>query len=261
MICPGGSTFAAIASATASPAPDTTVNYRLTGLIAGTPYHVGVTALAESGNESACASASAVARITFAVSPAGTVDFGSVSVGNFADRTFTVTNTAAETVSGTVSTSGPFSIVSGSPFTLAGSGTSQPMTVRFRPTASATATANINFTAEGDTISRVLTGSVADTTLPTVSVTSPTTDAIYTTDNPILTLQGTASSGVIQVTWVNAQSGLEGTASGTTSWRVSGIVLRPGPNVLTVMARDAAGNTGSASLTVMSCRAANDYCR
>src|SRR5207245_5784955 len=35
----------------------------------------------------------------------------------------------------------------------------------------------------------------------------------------------------------------------TTSWSTSGIVLQPGINVLTVTARDAAGNTATASVT------------
>ena len=52
-----------------------------------------------------------------------------------------------------------------------------------------------------------------------------------------------------QVTWVNDRGG-SGTATGTTSWSVSGIVLLSGQNVLTVTARDAAGNTSTDTLTV-----------
>ena len=44
--------------------------------------------------------------------------------------------------------------------------------------------------------------------------------------------------------------GGSGTATGTTSWSVSGIVLLSGQNVLTVTARDAAGNTSTDTLTV-----------
>jgi hypothetical protein len=54
---------------------------------------------------------------------------------------------------------------------------------------------------------------------------------------------------VTQVTWSNDRGG-SGTASGTTSWTVSGITLQSGANVLTVTARDAAGNTGTDTLTV-----------
>ena len=52
-----------------------------------------------------------------------------------------------------------------------------------------------------------------------------------------------------QVSWVNDRGG-SGTATGTTSWSVSGIVLLSGSNVLTVTARDAAGNTSTDTLTV-----------
>jgi hypothetical protein len=52
-----------------------------------------------------------------------------------------------------------------------------------------------------------------------------------------------------QVSWVNDRGG-SGTATGTTSWSVSGIALQTGQNVLTVIARDAAGNTATDQLTV-----------
>jgi len=170
--CPGSSFFQ-VASPTPSPRFKQTVAFRLTGLSTGALYYVSVTAVDTSGNESACSTAaSAVARIAFAVSPTSTVDFGSVNLGSFANQTFTVSNqeprpsppyaaaaaTGGGTVSGTVSTPAPFSIVSGSPFTLR-LGASQAVTVRFTPTTSATATANVNFTADGDTISRIVTGS------------------------------------------------------------------------------------------------------
>jgi len=54
--------------------------------------------------------------------------------------------------------------------------------------------------------------------------------------------------GVTQVTWTNSRGG-SGTATGATSWTASGIVLQAGSNVLTVTARDAAGNAGTATLT------------
>ena len=62
---------------------------------------------------------------------------------------------------------------------------------------------------------------------------------------------GTAcdSVGVTQVTWSNDRGG-SGTATGTASWSVSGIVLLERRNVLTVTARDAAGNTSTDTLTV-----------
>jgi len=86
----------------------------------------------------------------------------------------------------------------------------------------------------------------ADTTLPVVSISGPTT-----TSSTPLSISGTASDniGVTQVTWVNDRGG-SGTASGTTSWSASGIALQSGANTITVTAYDAAGNKGTAKLTV-----------
>ena len=90
-----------------------------------------------------------------------------------------------------------------------------------------------------------------DTTPPAVSILTPTTTATYSTGTSALALSGTASDtgGVTQVSWTNDRGG-SGTASGTTSWSVSGIALQSGANVLRVTARDAAGNTRAATLTV-----------
>jgi hypothetical protein len=83
-----------------------------------------------------------------------------------------------------------------------------------------------------------------------VTITSPTTASSYTTTSATLNLGGTASDnvGVTQVSWTNDRGG-SGTASGTTNWSTS-VTLQNGVNVLTVTARDAAGNTRTDSLTV-----------
>ena len=90
-----------------------------------------------------------------------------------------------------------------------------------------------------------------DSSAPTVSITVPTAAATYSTSSSTLNLSGSASDavGVSVVTWSNNRGG-SGTASGTTSWTVSGIVLQSGSNVLTVSARGTAGSTGTATLTV-----------
>lgn len=89
-----------------------------------------------------------------------------------------------------------------------------------------------------------------DTTAPSVSVTSPTAANRYDTLFSALTLAGAASDniGVTSVTWANSRGG-GGTASGTTNWSVA-LTLQQGDNIITVTARDAAGNTRSAALTV-----------
>ena len=122
------------------------------------------------------------------------------------------------------------------------------------PVTTTTESATISFTANGETITGIVTGlgvaTTADTTTPTIAVTSPTSGPAYTTASSSLTLQGTASDdvGVTEVTWTNSRGG-SGTATGSTSWTASGVALQSGSNVLTVTARDAAGNTGTASIT------------
>ena len=251
--CPG-SFFVEMASPTSSPPPSETVTLALTGLAAGSLYYVSVTAVDDNGNESACLTSppSAVVRFDIGVTPTGTTNFGTAIPGSFVDQTFTVQDTAGGTVSGTAWASAPFSVVSGSPFSLVGAGATQAVVVRFIPTLSVTASANVSFTANGDTISRLVSGTgTLDATSPSVLVTSPTSNATYSTSSSVLTLAGTASDnlGVTQVTWTNARGG-GGTATGTTSWTADGIVLQAGANVLTVTARDAAGNIGTATVTV-----------
>lgn len=87
--------------------------------------------------------------------------------------------------------------------------------------------------------------------LPTVTITAPTAASTWTTSAPTLDLAGSASdtTGISQVTWSNDRGG-SGAATGSTAWSVSGIPLQSGTNVLTVTARDTAGQTASDTLVV-----------
>lgn len=90
-----------------------------------------------------------------------------------------------------------------------------------------------------------------DSVAPTIAITNPTAQPTYATNSARLTIGGTASddTGVTGVTWLNNRGG-SGSCTGTASWSAEGIVLTPGSNVITVTARDAAGNTAAATLTV-----------
>jgi parallel beta-helix repeat protein len=92
-----------------------------------------------------------------------------------------------------------------------------------------------------------------DSTAPTCTITSPTSDSTYSTSVATLDLSGTASDNidVSTVNWSNAATGASATASGTTSWTITGIALDVGSNLVTVTAHDAAGNTGSDTITVI----------
>ena len=140
-----------------------------------------------------------------------------------------------------------------------GAGATQAVTVRFSPTVAASVNANVVFAeSDGGTLSVAVSGTgasaaVTGTTPPTVAITVPTAAATFTTTSSSLTLQGTASDnvGVTSVTWSNDRGG-SGTATGTSSWTAGAIPLQAGSNVLTVTATDAAGNLGTAQLTVTS---------
>jgi hypothetical protein len=90
-----------------------------------------------------------------------------------------------------------------------------------------------------------------DTTPPSISILTPTAEGVYTSTTSSISMTGTSSDnvGVTQVTWTNSLGG-SGTATGTTSWSIGSIPLKSGTNVITVTARDAAGNTGNAARSV-----------
>jgi hypothetical protein len=84
-------------------------------------------------------------------------DFGTVAVGGSAQRTFTVRNTGGGTLTWRVSAYAPFSVVSGSPFSLV-AGASQVVAVRFSPTANGSSIGTIDFTSNGGNASRSVSG-------------------------------------------------------------------------------------------------------
>ncbi len=99
--------------------------------------------------------------------------------------------------------------------------------------------------------SKFVTASVSDTQKPQVTITLPTTSGSYTSSTSSITLGGTAtdSGGVTQVTWTKSTGG-SGTATGTSNWSIPGISLVSGSNAITVTAKDAAGNSGTDTITV-----------
>jgi len=93
--------------------------------------------------------------------------------------------------------------------------------------------------------------SAGDTQAPKVAITSPTSGGNYAASTSTINLGGTASDnvGVTQVAWSRSGGG-SGTATGTASWSIAGIGLSAGQNTITVTAKDAAGNQGTAIITV-----------
>ena len=91
-----------------------------------------------------------------------------------------------------------------------------------------------------------------DSQLPAVSITTPATDGVYTSNGSTVVLTGAASDdgGITQVMWLSDR-GPSGMAMGTTAWSTPPVRLSPGPNVFTVTARDGSDNVASAMLTIV----------
>jgi hypothetical protein len=100
------------------------------------------------------------------------------------------------------------------------------------------------------TVTLTVTAATGDTTAPTVAISSPVPPTAAVSSSPA-TVSGTAADnvGVTSVSWSNGRTGGSGAATGTTSWSAS-IPLAPGNNLITITARDAAGNAATATITL-----------
>ena len=87
---------------------------------------------------------------------------------------------------------------------------------------------------------------------PVITITMPTTRTSYQTDVAFVTIGGTATddTSVVEVTWTSDRGG-SGRATGTESW-IAGVPLSRGPNMITIRARDEAGNVSTKAIAVKS---------
>src|SRR5437660_545474 len=267
--CPGVPFFT-VASSTETPPANQTVNFRLTGLTTGSTYNVSVTAVDTSGNESACSSvASAVAQVDIAVTPAGTTSFGNINIGSFATQTFTVQSTRSGTITGTASVPAPFTIVSGSPFTLVGTGATATVTVRFTPISAVLSSTNVSFSADGDTLTRLVTGTGV-TTGPTLTVSKAGAGSGTVTSSPagiscgatcstafttgtVVTLTAAPAAGATFTGWSGGGSTGAATCAAT-STAAAGVGASTGPT-LTVSKAGAGSGTVTSTPAGISCGA------
>jgi len=90
-----------------------------------------------------------------------------------------------------------------------------------------------------------------DSEPPVIVISEPNPNILQTTDQESIDIFGTASDNmaVVQVTWASDR-GASGMAQGTDSWEIAGLPLSVGQNIITVSAKDAAGNQVQTSLTV-----------
>ena len=104
-----------------------------------------------------------------------------------------------------------------------------------------------------DSITIQYSAQTIDTTLPVISVNSPTTGRYLFTRSASVSLSGNASDniGIKEILWNNSKGG-DGKASGTSDWRVSDIALAKYWNAITITAIDFSSNKSVHTLYVFS---------
>jgi PKD repeat protein len=134
------------------------------------------------------------------VSPAS-FSFGALTTGTTAQTSFVVTNTGGGTLMGTAATAGPFAVVSGGSYSLAGGGSTN-VVVSFTPSSPGGFTNSIVFTSNGGNSTNAVTG--VGLTAGNIAVTPATLDF------------GTLATGTTaQATFVVTNSGGTSVSNGT----------------------------------------------
>lgn len=268
--CPG-TLFRTVPAPTAAPTAGQTVSTVVTGLTAETTYFSRITAVDAAGNESTCsAAASAVAQGDFGVTPTTATSFGSVTTGTAVDRTFTVQNTSAASISGAATVAAPFSVVSGGTFTVA-AGASQTVTVRFQPATVGTFASNVIFTVGSDTVSRSVSGTGTASTTVTLSVTKSGTGTGDVASSPAgiacgatcsvsvvagtqITLTATPATGSTFTGWSGACSGTAACtltiSASTTATATFTLAAQQAPVPVATSLSPATAVAGSVGLTI-----------
>ena len=141
-----------------------------------------------------------VALPVLALTPAS-LNFGNVPVGSTRDLPFTVQNTGGGTLTGSASTSAPFSIVGYNSFSL-GAAQSKTITVRFSPTSATTFNGNVSIASNAGNASVTLTGSgVPVVTLPTAAWTTPPPSSVTAGRNFTVAWTTTGSPTHVNIHW------------------------------------------------------------
>jgi hypothetical protein len=123
---------------------------------------------------------------TLSVAPQTAVDFGAVAIGTSVDQSLTVTNSGGRVLTGTASSTAPFTVASGGPFSLAAGG-SQTVVVRFTPTAAGSFAGTITISSNGGGASGALVGTGTVLGVSGTNVASITTNSAaitWTTNQP-----------------------------------------------------------------------------
>jgi uncharacterized repeat protein (TIGR02543 family) len=106
-------------------------------------------------------------------------DFGEIEVGSAADKTFTISNTGGGTLSGTVTVTEPYIVLSGGSYDL-GKDENQDVTICYTPTVEGTHSGTVTFTGGGGT-----TASVIGSSIPSANEPPVIESAAFVDDNPV----------------------------------------------------------------------------
>ena len=163
--------------------------------------------------------------------------FGILLTGTIAQASFTITNGGTSLLTGTASgASGPFTIVSGSPYSVPSNG-SGTVVVQFAPTGLGTYSNSLIFASNGGYSTNLVTGTGG--ALPVANFTAAPTNGLA----PLTVTFGDSSSGAItNRSWLFG----DGAATNTLAFNVSHTYTSAGTNTVTLTVT---GPFGSSSLT------------
>ncbi len=165
-------------------------------------------------------------------------DFGSVEVGDYLEKVFTVENTGYETLEGSASTSAPFTIHSGGSYSLTHRQT-QTVTVQFSPTEEGSFNKNVTFTGGGG-VTRPVSGEGTEIVdAPVIASISDHTiqeGSSYTGPTPTLTA-GTQPITYSLITYPNGM--VIDPETGVVSWQNP--TVAGSPHTITIRATNTAG--------------------
>ncbi|MDN3513830.1 MAG: carboxypeptidase regulatory-like domain-containing protein [Candidatus Brocadia sp.] len=249
-------------------ASDTEVNIGVIALLPGTTYYYRIVARNDAGttygSEMSFTTTDMHAHLTTEITP----PTGSININNGAYCANSLTVTANLSATDNTGVTGYYLSADATPPSRYTTGwTSTTPTLNYKEDVSYTlsdgdgrntvyawfkdASGNISDTASASV--------VVDTTPPTITIADPTSDQTYTTTSGTISISGSASDDINEITsivWINNEERSK-TERKTIGWTIPNIDLVKGDNVITVTAADSMGNAGTTTITITYAEANN----
>ena len=193
----------------ANPVTTSFIDSNVTGC---TTYYYVVSAVNAGGESTNSNEAAASVGASIAVSPASH-NFGMIVTGTTAQASFVVTNPCGATLIGTATVGGaPFAVVSGSPFNVAGFGSTN-VVVAFTPSSPGSFTDQVIFASNGGEATNAVTGGSAITPVPSFTG-SPTSGLVPLT----VTFTDTTTGTITDRFWSFGDGGTTNTLNTTVAY-------------------------------------------